>query len=326
MKNLMITSALVMAFGLPAVSFAQTEAPLVADPMAEAQTDTQMTDGFVASRGQSDMLATDLIGHGVYARRSGADTPAAGTKTTSVTATDLESMDNVGQINDIVLSADGKVQAVVIGVGGFIGVGERDVAVTMDQISFASDATNPGEMYIVISASSDVLESSPAFDRSASMDGSTDPAATTAMTTDAPDIMATDAPDIMATDAPDTMATDAPDTMAEREMLTAPELERDGYTRAAVGDMSVDMLIGKTVYGADDSNVGTVDDVMVDDAGAVKDVIIDFGGFLGMGTTQVALSFDELTILTDPGYGDVRVYVDATKEQVQSMPTYTPDI
>jgi hypothetical protein len=203
-------------------------------------------------------------------------------------------------------------------VGGFIGVGERDVAVTMDQISFASDATNPGEMYIVISASSDVLESSPAFDRSASMDGSTDSAATTAMTTDAPDTMATDAPD--------TMATDAPDTMAEREMLTAPELERDGYTRAAVGDMSVDMLIGKTVYGADDSNVGTVDDVMVDDAGAVKDVIIDFGGFLGMGTTQVALSFDELTILTDPGYGDVRVYVDATKEQVQSMPTYTPDI
>jgi sporulation protein YlmC with PRC-barrel domain len=310
MKNLMITSALVMAFGLPAVSFAQTEAPLVADPMAEAQTDTQMMDGFVSSRSQSDMLATDLIGHGVYARRSGADTSATGTKMTSVTATELESMDNVGQINDIVLSADGKVQAVVIGVGGFIGVGERDVAVTMDQISFASDATNPGEMYIVISASSDILQSSPEFDRSASMDGSTDPAATTAMTTDAPD----------------TMATDAPDTMAEREMLTAPELERDGYTRAAVGDMSVDMLIGKTVYGADDSNVGTVDDVMVDDAGAVKDVIIDFGGFLGMGTTQVALSFDELTILTDPGYGDVRVYVDATKEQVQSMPTYTPDI
>jgi hypothetical protein len=40
----------------------------------------------------------------------------------------------------------------------------------------------------------------------------------------------------------------------------------------------------------------------------------------------VALSFDELTILTDPGYGDVRVYVDATTEQVQSMPIYTPDI
>ena len=114
------------------------------------------------------------------------------------------------------------------------------------------------------------------------------------------------------------------DGMTERDLLTAPAMEREGFTQVAVGDISIDLLMGKTVYGADDSNVGTVDDVIVNESGAVQDIIVDFGGFLGMGTTQVALSFDEMTILTNEGNTDVRVYVDATKEQVQSLPTYTP--
>lgn len=51
-------------------------------------------------------------------------------------------------------------------------------------------------------------------------------------------------------------------------------------------------------------------------------VILDFGGFLGMGTSQVNVGFDELTILTDEGRTAVRVYIDATKEQIQAQPQY----
>lgn len=296
MKNLMTTSAIVVALGLPAVAFAQTSNPAVTSPMADM---TTPMDGFLASRGLTDMLATDLIGEDVYAWSSAADVPAAGTAETDVTATELEAMNKVGQINDIVLSADGRVQAIVIGVGGFIGVGEQDVAVALREVSFASDATNPDDKVIVINMTGDALKSSPPFDRAA-MDAATDPVATPT----------------------------APETMAEREFLTAPELDRDGYTRVAAGDISVDRLLGKTVYGVDDARLGTVDDVIVDDAGAVKDVIIDFGGFLGMGTTQVALSFDEMTILTNAGNEneDVRIYVDATKEQVRAMPTYNTPV
>jgi len=295
MKNLMTTSAIVVALGLPAVAFAQTSAPAVTAPTSDMATVAEPVDGFLASRGLTDMLATDLIGADVYAWRSAAEVPAAGTAVIDVTATELESMDNVGQINDIVLSADGRVQAIVIGVGGFIGVGEQDVAVALHEVSFASDATNPDDKVIVMNTTSDALKSSPPFDRE-TVDTATDPVATPT----------------------------ASEPMADREMLTAPELDRDGYTRVAAGDISVDMLLGKTVYGADDARLGTVDDVIVDDAGAAKNVIIDFGGFLGMGTTQVALSFDEMTILTNEGNEDVRIYVEATKEQVQAMPTYTP--
>jgi len=62
--------------------------------------------------------------------------------------------------------------------------------------------------------------------------------------------------------------------------------------------------------------------MVIDDAGAIGDVIIDFGGFLGMGKSQAALGFDELTILSTEGNDDVRIYVDATKDQIQNLPKY----
>lgn len=40
-----------------------------------------------------------------------------------------EAGERIGEINEVVLSKDGKVAAVVIGVGGFLGIGERKVAV-----------------------------------------------------------------------------------------------------------------------------------------------------------------------------------------------------
>ena len=334
MRNLFATTAMALALGLPAVVAAQTATTETA-PTEDAQTGTASTSNFLASRGASDMLATDLIGHVVYARRTDADMQAMGTATTTLTATDIEGMDNVGEINDVILSADGKVQALVIGVGGFIGVGEQDVAVTMDQVSFATDATQPDEMYVVINTSGEMLKTSPAFDRTATMGMTNESMATTSTTTDTAttDTATTDATTTDATTTDATAGTAGTETMAEtstgataaeRERLTAPALDREGYAQVAVGDISLDLLMGKTVYGADDTSVGTVEDVIVDESGAVKDVIIDFGGFLGMGSTQVALSFDELTILSNDGNADVRVYVEATKEQVEAMPTYTP--
>ena len=274
MKSLLITTAMVMALGLPAAAWAQTDT----------------TTGFLANRSMNQILATDLIGHDVYARRTPMDMTAGAV--TTMAAADLDMMDNVGQINDLILSNDGTVAAIVIGVGGFLGVGEQDVAVTMNEVSFAANADTAEDMYIVVNTSGEMLKTSPKFDRK-----------TMTATTPA------DATTIAA----------APD----RALLTAPAMTRDGYNTAKVTDLSIDLLIGKKVYGPDDSGVGTVSDVTVDTAGAVQNVVIDFGGFLGMGTTQVALGFDELTILTDAKNEDIRVYVDATKDQIMAMPVYT---
>lgn len=83
------------------------------------------------------------------------------------------------------------------------------------------------------------------------------------------------------------------------------------------------MLIGRAVYGLNDSNVGKIDNMIVDSAGAVQNVIINFGGLKGLGTTQLTLGFGELTILTDADRADIRVYVDATQDQIKAMPVYT---
>lgn len=285
MKMLLSTTALVVALGLPAVTLAQTQAP------AADQQNAGMS-GFLDQRAATDLFASELIGHDVYARTTATDMRtnndgAHGMMT--MTAADLDGMENIGQINEIILSNDGQVRALVIGVGGFLGMGEHDVAVTMDQVTFASDADDRSEMYVIVQTGTDRLRDSPSFDR-------------TSMSDD----------DMQRTAAAD----------SNRTGFAAPQIERDGYNRVEATEVSTEMLTGKTVYDVNDNDVGTVTDMIVDDSGAITNVIIDFGGFLGIGVSQASLDYDELTIMSTDGYEEVRLYVDATKDQIQDLPEY----
>ena len=47
-----------------------------------------------------------------------------------------EANEKLGDINELILDKDGKINAVVIGVGGFLGMGEHDIAVSMDKLKF----------------------------------------------------------------------------------------------------------------------------------------------------------------------------------------------
>lgn len=47
--------------------------------------------------------------------------------------------ERLGAINDLLTDANGKVEKVVIGVGGFLGLGESNVAVNFDQLKFANE-------------------------------------------------------------------------------------------------------------------------------------------------------------------------------------------
>jgi len=74
--------------------------------------------------------------------------------------------DNVGEINDLVMNKDldSNILA-VIGVGGFLGIGEKDVAIPIDQISVSKGAN--GYIHLNIAATKEQLEAAPAFDRMA---------------------------------------------------------------------------------------------------------------------------------------------------------------
>ena len=47
--------------------------------------------------------------------------------------------ERVGDINELIIGQDGKIEAVVIGVGGFLGIGEHNVALPFDQVKFVEE-------------------------------------------------------------------------------------------------------------------------------------------------------------------------------------------
>ena len=73
------------------------------------------------------------------------------------------SNENVGEINDLVLNKDLDTIVAVVGVGGFLGIGEKDVAIPIDQITASKDANNA--LTLKIAATKQQLEAAPAFDR-----------------------------------------------------------------------------------------------------------------------------------------------------------------
>lgn len=74
--------------------------------------------------------------------------------------------ENVGEINDLVMNKDlGNNIVAIIGVGGFLGIGEKDVAIPIDQITVVKDENN--NMRLTIAASKEQLEAAPPFDRTA---------------------------------------------------------------------------------------------------------------------------------------------------------------
>jgi len=111
MKNL-VAALLLSVTALGGLAYAQTAQP--ADRMAPAATTAPHADR-MALKGQ--WRASKLKGLNVY----------------------NEAIEKLGDINELILDKNGKVNAVVIGVGGFLGMGEHDIAVSMDKLKFVEE-------------------------------------------------------------------------------------------------------------------------------------------------------------------------------------------
>jgi sporulation protein YlmC with PRC-barrel domain len=71
----------------------------------------------------------------------------------------------IGDLNDLVIDKDGKIAAVVVGVGGFLGLGEKNVAVDFDHLQ-KNGGVSPNRL--VLNYSEQDLRNAPAFVRSSS--------------------------------------------------------------------------------------------------------------------------------------------------------------
>ena len=70
--------------------------------------------------------------------------------------------ESIGEINDLIIEKNGGVVAAVIGVGGFLGIGEKNVAVPMSNI-MVSQADDGSDIKLTTSETSDTLKNAPEF-------------------------------------------------------------------------------------------------------------------------------------------------------------------
>jgi sporulation protein YlmC with PRC-barrel domain len=69
--------------------------------------------------------------------------------------------ERVGDINDLVFDRSGRISTVVLGVGGFLGIGEKSVAIPFGALTYNTD--KDGARIIVVALSKDALNLAPAF-------------------------------------------------------------------------------------------------------------------------------------------------------------------
>jgi PRC-barrel domain len=69
--------------------------------------------------------------------------------------------ETIGNVNDLVTDRGGKITAALIGVGGFLGIGERHVAVRFEDLKLTSDENNNAK--VVLNISKERLASAPDY-------------------------------------------------------------------------------------------------------------------------------------------------------------------
>jgi hypothetical protein len=251
----------------------------------------------------TDIRASEFIGQTIYATEAApGDSVAMGAE---------KDWDNIGEINEVILGRDGTVRAVVLGVGGFLGIGEKNVAVAVQDVKFVKNGDDTDDYFLVVNANKDSLTAAPAYvsaqDKQAAAEDATPAANDTA---------------VNGTSTMDDTTTASTTTAADRPMLTRPEVTREGYNSVQASELTADKLEGARVYGAKDEDVGEINRIILKENGQVDRVVLDIGGFLGMGEHQIAVTMDELNIVRNADGSDFRIYIDANQATLKAQPEF----
>ncbi|WP_119304027.1 PRC-barrel domain-containing protein [Dongia deserti] len=86
------------------------------------------------------------------------------------------------------------------------------------------------------------------------------------------------------------------------------------------GTLNASKLIGLDVQSAEDKKVGDIGEVVIDKSGQIEGVVVDVGGFLGLGTHPVLLDWKDVTLTSQDGSD--RAVVNLNREKLEQMPAY----
>lgn len=145
MKRTLTAAALATVLAMPAFAQSTTTPPANTNntnvaPTAGSTANTT-SGNFLSSQQSTDWRGSKLIGASVY----GPDNAS------------------IGEINDVVIGGDGKINAVVVGVGGFLGVGQKDVALPFEAVSVTRKPDSASIDKITVSYTKDQLKNAPTF-------------------------------------------------------------------------------------------------------------------------------------------------------------------
>ncbi|MDO8401519.1 MAG: PRC-barrel domain-containing protein [Bradyrhizobium sp.] len=93
---------------------------------------------------------------------------------------------------------------------------------------------------------------------------------------------------------------------------------------SVIGARDAHGMLGREVRSAADENMGRIVDVIVDRAGQVRAAVIDFGGFLGVGSRKIVVDWSALHFQRISNKKDA-IGLELTKEQVSAAPEYKED-
>jgi hypothetical protein len=117
-----------------------SEAPQPLAPAAPKSADASGSPQFLSKQASDDWLASNLIGQSVYNAQD----------------------EIVGDINDLVTDQSGKIVAVLVGSGGFLGLGEKDIALRFEDLKLARDEND--SVKIVANLSKETLAAAPDYE------------------------------------------------------------------------------------------------------------------------------------------------------------------
>ncbi len=120
-----LTATLLVSAMIGGAALAQTTTPLATGPQAGMSATSPSEMGMSSAMMQSQ--------NGFYTYQQGNQMLGSGLMGARVVGAGNE---NIGEVDDLLLDRNGQVVAIVVGVGGFLGIGEKDVAIANDQLEF----------------------------------------------------------------------------------------------------------------------------------------------------------------------------------------------
>jgi sporulation protein YlmC with PRC-barrel domain len=143
MKRIALIASVAAATFAGAAAIAQTTAPAPSPPVASppsAPMSPSATDPFYTSQmTPTSWRTSEVIGKPVYTRQD----------------------ERIGEVDELLINAEGRVVAAVVGVGGFLGIGERKVALSYPAIRMTRDDRNNGKFVVELSKES--LKAAPEY-------------------------------------------------------------------------------------------------------------------------------------------------------------------